>query len=425
MVDSLLSSEQISLLEKLAEENISLPIKHRAQILLLYHAGKRTSEIAEIVGLSERTAQHWRREFLKRGMDIFLGAEKLEEAAVHPAESTSLPKEKTPKSEPVKERYPRVRKSTGIKADDSMAEAGRKIFRFHFARMIAHEEGTRKGDDIEELHDMRVSTRRMRAAFEVFSPYFRPKVVKAHLKGLRATGRALGRVRDLDVFMEKAQHYLESLPETDRYGLDPLLNAWEEERASDRDLMLAHLDSESYQTFKRSFNGFVTTPGIGAKSNQNGKANPYLVRELAPILIYSRLAAVRAYESIVPNAGIEQLHALRIEFKKLRYTVEYFREVLGDGANEVIEDIKGLQDHLGDLNDANVACQILQQFINTWEERQIDLPLYERQNPEPVVAYLAAKHAERYRLMITFPETWAHFNRPEFRKNLALAISVL
>jgi hypothetical protein len=97
---------------------------------------------------------------------------------------------------------PRVRKTLGVKAIDTMAEAGRKILRFHFAHMLSHEKGTLLGEDIEELHDMRVATRRMRAAFDVFGQYLKPKAVKKHLKRLRTAGRMLGRVRDLDVFME-------------------------------------------------------------------------------------------------------------------------------------------------------------------------------------------------------------------------------
>ncbi len=49
-----------------------------------------------------------------------------------------------------------------------MSEAGRKTFRFHFRRMVYNEPGTRLGEDIEAMHDMRVATRRMRAAFRVF-----------------------------------------------------------------------------------------------------------------------------------------------------------------------------------------------------------------------------------------------------------------
>jgi len=320
---------------------------------------------------------------------------------------------------------PKPMDKTGILPADPMSEAGRKVLLYHFAEMLAHEEGTRLGDDIEELHDMRVATRRMRAAFEVFGEAFEPKVLKTHLRGLKATGRALGRVRDLDVFMEKAGHYLDSLPESERSGLDPLLHVWQEEREQARIEMNAYLASEAYQEFKLKFNRFLQTPGDGAVAIAQDHPTPILVREIAPVLIYNRLAAVRAYTSVLTHASIEQMHALRIEFKKLRYTVEYFREVLGEQSRDVISDIKKLQDHLGDLNDADVATNILRGFLDSWDARQALLPVSERQNPEAIVGYLAARHAERHRLMVTFQEAWEFFLRPEFRQNLALAISVL
>jgi CHAD domain-containing protein len=292
-----------------------------------------------------------------------------------------------------------------------MAEAGRKILRFHFAHMLNHEKGTRLGEDIEELHDMRVATRRMRAAFDVFSPFFKKKAVRNHLKGLRATGRALGRVRDMDVFIEKAQKYVETLPKAQRPGLEPLLTAWGQEQAREREKLLAH--------------DFTAPPDTGAWLDSKTDPQPDLVRHVVPVLIYTNLAAVRAYEAILPSATIEQLHALRIEFKKFRYTLEFFREVLGKQSREVIDDLKIIQDHLGNLNDANVACLMLREFIDNWEDRQVLLPLHDRQNPEPVLAYLAAKHAERHTLMITFPQVWAHFNRPELREKLALAVATL
>ena len=316
-------------------------------------------------------------------------------------------------------------KSPGIEPEDSLAEAGRKAMRYHFAEMLRHEAGTSLGEDIEALHDMRVATRRMRAAFEVFADGFEPKTIKAHLRGLRATGRALGRVRDLDVFMEKAGRYLETLPEEQRVGLDPLLNAWRGERDTGRAAMLEHLNGEGYATFKRKFLAFLAKPGAGARQLSRAVPTPNLVQHVVPALVYTRLAAVRAYEPILGTASLEQLHALRIEFKQLRYTLEFFSEVLGEEAQEVIAVIKGLQDHLGDLNDANVACQILRAFLDEWDDRQAVLPVEQRQNPEPVVAYLAARHAERHRLMVTFRKAWQRFDRPELRARLASAISVL
>ncbi len=320
---------------------------------------------------------------------------------------------------------PQPMQAVGLLPDDPMAEAGRKVLRFHFAEMLSHEEGTRLGTDIEALHDMRVATRRMRAAFEIFGSAFHAKALRPHLKGLRLTGRALGSVRDLDVFMEKAQAYLETQPEEQRSGLDPLLAHWQEIRASARFAMLAHLDSQAYQDFKQEFNLFLSTPGAGAVAVSPDEPSPNRVCEVAPVLIYTRLGGVRAYDAFLEQASVEQLHALRIEFKKFRYTLEFFREVLGDSAKTVIGEVKKLQDHLGDLNDAVVATHILTDFLAGWEAQQAQLPITERQNPQAVVAYLAARHDERHRLMVTFREAWERFNRPEFRQNLASAVSVL
>jgi CHAD domain-containing protein len=320
---------------------------------------------------------------------------------------------------------PSPQNSAGLLPGDPLSEAGRKLMLFLFAEMLRHEAGTRLGEDIEALHDMRVATRRLRAAFEVFQSAFEPKALKPYLKGLRLTGRALGRVRDLDVFMEKAQHYLDALPEGERNGLDPLLADWESQRDRARAQMIEHLDGEAFQAFKWSFNQFLNTPGAGARKVDALPPKPVTVREIAPVLLYARLGEVRAFDDALPNAPIELLHALRIQFKKLRYTVEFFREVLGEETRAVINDLKAIQDHLGDLNDADVATGMLKTFLEAWDQTQAGLPVSQRQNPEGIVNYLAARHAERYRLMVSFPEAWEHFNRPEFRRSLALAVSVL
>ncbi len=377
--------------------------------------------------------------------------------------------------------FPQPGERIDLQPDDVLSEAARKVMRYHFARVLQHEPGTRQGEDIEALHDMRVATRRLRAAFEVFADAFEPGYLKPYLKGLRATGRALGKVRDLDVFMEKAQHYLDSLPaapsptlladeasapdadasDDDQPAaaaqepqpgapahaptapLAPLFEHWQAEREQARAEMLAYLDSPAYADFKRQFNIFLNTPGAGARRSlqsepvpgqvSSGPAPvgpPTLVRELAPVLIYTRLAAARAYAPYLKDAPIERLHALRIEFKKLRYTLEYFQEVLGNQAREVINEIKLLQDHLGDLNDAQVATLLLSDFLTQAGQPQpvtseVTL-IAERPSLEGVASYLAFRHAERYRLLQTFEAAWrSHFASGRFRRNLAAAVSVL
>jgi CHAD domain-containing protein len=318
-----------------------------------------------------------------------------------------------------------VRETIGLKPADTLAEGGRKVLGFHLARMLQHEPGTREGDDIEALHDMRVAVRRMRAAFRVFEAGFSKKTIKPFIAGLRATGRALGRVRDLDVFIQKLQAYQQTLPADEQSVLQPLLDSWRSEREQARQKMLAYLNSKKYLKFKQAFFEFVTSEGLGAKPIPTGVPVPYQLRHLVPGLIYERYEAVHAYEVVLDNAALDTLHQLRITFKQLRYALEYFEEILGDERKVVIEEVKALQDHLGDLNDAHVASELLRDFLVNWDHNQLHLPLAERQSPTHLVAYLNVKLAERHQLIVTFPQAWARFNHPKFRRNLALAIAVL
>ena len=442
MTDQLLSPEQRRQLELLAASDLPDSQIRRARLLLLLEDGVPTKDAALAVGISPGRARHWRGSFRSMGMAIF-PVESLH-SALQSSDGASLPDQPSPDADlSVVEKPPRAAriskaarleaflavapelKNPGVEPDDPLAEAGRKVMHYHFAQMLLHEDGTRLGEDIEELHDMRVATRRMRAAFEVFGDAFTPKAIKTHLRGLKATGRGLGRVRDLDVFMEKAGHYLDTLPPEHQTGLEPLLDSWMQERETARARMVAYLDGEDYAAFKDSFLKFVTTPGEGVQESPSGGFTPQRAGDIAPILIYGRLAAVRAFNAILETASLEQFHALRIEFKKLRYTVEYFREVLGAESKAVINDLKAIQDHLGDLNDADVATQILRDFLAEWDGLQDRLPVAQRQSPESVLAYLTYRYNERQRLMQTFHVAWAHFNRQEFLQNLALAVSAL
>jgi CHAD domain-containing protein len=313
----------------------------------------------------------------------------------------------------------------GLLPNDPMSEAGRKTLWFHFLRMLKHEPGTRLGEDIEELHDMRVATRRMRAAIRVFGDFFEPEVIRSINKEIRRVTRALGPVRDLDVFEEKAMRYLQDLPEGARNGLNPLLETWRAQRAKTRADMLSFLDSERYERFKREYAEFLQTEGAGARPVPDGRPVPYQVRHVAPRLIYTRYEEVRAYETVLDDAQIETLHALRIDCKYLRYTLEFLEEVLGPEGKAVIDEVKAMQDHLGDLNDAEVAIGMLSEFLAGWDAAQSDVPLTQRRSGEGIVTYLASRHAEKHRLVVTFPDAWDRLNREEVRRWLALAIAAL
>jgi CHAD domain-containing protein len=280
------------------------------------------------------------------------------------------------------------------------------------------------GKDIEELHDMRVATRRMRTAFDLFGQAFDPKVMKHYLKGLRSVGRVLGDVRDLDVILEHARDYQSRMEPEEQPGLGPLMLSWQQVISKKHSKLTRHLQSDGYQAFKLEFNAFLHSSGQTHNGVGESVMNAHL-RDLVPVLIYGQYAAVKAYEAVLPIATIAQLHALRIEFKKFRYALEYFREILGEQAGKAIGEIKLYQDHLGMLHDADVACQLVDAFLGSWDKEQLAQAIQVRQNPEPIVSYLAFLYAERYRLMNSFPDLWRNFSRPEFRLLIAQAISQL
>jgi CHAD domain-containing protein len=320
----------------------------------------------------------------------------------------------------------------GLHPGATMAEAARRTIAFHFQRMLDHEPGTRLGEDPEELHDMRVATRRMRAALQLFAAHLDPLVMKPHRRGLRLTGRALGAVRDLDVFHGKTLRYLESLPEVRRGEIDSFLAGLNRARDAARAELIRYLDSKEYRTFCERLGEFLDAPGAGAASTTGSEGQPlaHQVRHVVPGELYRHYAAVRAFDDPLsePDAHLGLYHRLRITGKSLRYTLEFFADVLGNGSKYLIERMKALQDHLGDLQDAVVASGLLNDFLRrgVWgadEGQEVGLPV--RVAPG-VAAYLTARQNEMQKLLETFPPVWDQVRKPEFGRRLgALAVTLV
>ncbi len=321
-----------------------------------------------------------------------------------------------------------------LSADDTMGEAACKTVSFHFQRMLYHEPGTREGEDIEELHDMRVATRRMQAAFRVFGPYVDGRRLKSMRKGARRTRSKLGSVRDLDIFWEKTERYLKGLPPERQNDLMPLKEAWEAEREQAREAMLAYLDSGSYARFKERSLALLNTPEAWELRalTDKGEAVPHRVRHVVPAAVYEQAAAILAYDEWVngPDISLKRLHRLRIAGKQLRYTLEFFKPVLAPQTADLIKQMKRLQDHLGDLQDAVVASELLRDFVTwgAWGHAKDKLESKGRREPivvPDVAVYLADKQAELQKLIDGFPKVWAAFQGPEFRQMVAVVVAPL
>jgi CHAD domain-containing protein len=394
----------------------------RAAALLALDEGLTPAEAAARAGLSSRRVRYWLTRYRAEGTGIY-GAPQAPAGGDVSAEG--LVAEGV---EVLAEAVDDKKKSPGILPVDTMVQAAVKTLRFHLARMLEHEAGTRLGEDPEELHVMRVSTRRLRMALRVFEEYLDRQAMRPVLKGLRRTGGTLGAVRDLDVFQEKTQHYLDALPPERAGDLDGLLAACRVERERQRERLVDYLDGGRYRAFVERFEELLDGPLERLSARPPADPRPQRVAQVLPGVLYKDMAVAWAFEGQL--GGLEtplpRFHALRKGCKGLRYTLEFFEDVLGPGARPLIKKVKDLQDHLGDLQDAVVTSGVLRDYLTwgTWRHNGHDLP-----GPiEVIVApgaahYLAARQEEMERLILTFPDVWPTIAGSGFSRELATVIA--
>ncbi len=301
-----------------------------------------------------------------------------------------------------------------VQADDLMSEGGRKVMAFHFGRLLTKQAEVLASDNGEAVHQMRVATRRLRSTLRIFRPYYRQSVLRPFRRALRAVADALGNVRDLDVYREHLASYTKQQPAASRRELRLLSASLAVPHAALRQSLCDYLLSEAHTEFLSAFAAFVQTPLAGVRELEAELPVPQRVCEVVPRLIYEQYGIVRAYAPLLSTATPDQLHALRIEVKRLRYLIEAFGELLGTRAELPVEACKQLQDFLGELQDTEVAGQLTAHY----------LPNVQR-GKRALQRYLSTRHAQGERLRTTLAEQWSAFSAPAVREALALAVAAL
>jgi CHAD domain-containing protein len=296
-----------------------------------------------------------------------------------------------------------------------MAEAGRTILLRDFIAMLGHEAGAQTGDDIEDVHEMRVATRRMRSALRLLEPYYPGKSAPRFRRALGEVAAVLGDIRDRDVLLDNMAHYLETLPEATQTALRQVMAVIEAEREGERTDLHKLIGKARYARFVKQFSAFLTAPAAPADDTATRSVAPTLVRHVLPTVVYEHLGIVRAYDSVIATADAPTLHQLRIEFKRLRYAIGFFEEVLGSGAKTFLKELKAIQDQLGRMQDIATAHALLDPVA-----AKLDAPQLEALN-----AYFLSIDTELAELMGRFPEVWKKFESKTIQKQLTSAIAVL
>ncbi len=247
-------------------------------------------------------------------------------------------------------------------------EAAREIFRKLLDALLVNEKGTRLDLDSEFLHDFRVAVRRTRAALAQLKGVISPEIRNRFRPEFSWLGSLTGPSRDLDVYLLKMPEYRNSVPQSARDHLEPLTDFLIAEKAAERKRLIAALDSERYRKLMTDWRA-VLDDESGAASDASAAGTPIKEASSKRIWkIYRRVLKMGTREG--GSVEVEVLHRLRIECKKLRYMMEFFRtlyepkEIKG-----LVKILRRLQDNLGDFNDCEVQQVKLREFAGAMMDR--------------------------------------------------------
>lgn len=235
--------------------------------------------------------------------------------------------------------------------EDSLRTAARRVFSGQLQRLRRHDPGTREGSDPEDLHDMRVATRRLRAALRSYRPALTPDLHHALARDLRWLGRRLGAVRDVDVLLERFEG---------SGTLPAFLAHLGRRRDEARDRLLAALRSGRYLWLLSALD--TVCRGWSIEAVPEAALYPVGAHAAAEARA-ARDRLVRDGDAALARPEAERLHRARIRAKRLRYVLEFHDELGGEGVRDSVRRLTALQDHLGAHQDAIVASDEIRKFL--------------------------------------------------------------
>ena len=256
--------------------------------------------------------------------------------------------------------------------------------------LLKHDPGTRLASDTENLHQLRVASRRLRTYLRLTRELVDGTWASEIRTPLRELGRASGSARDLDVLLALLREQVENLDDCDREAGVELIAAAEDDRRTAQRVLLGVLDSEPYRTMLER----LAFPVEVATTPASNTTEQLAARELQRLL--TRVGKLGK----TPSRA--ELHALRIRVKTVRYSLELSGRPAGARTSRIVDTAVRLQKLLGEHQDAVTA------------EEQLRALAFRSGSTQ--VAYVAGRLAERQRqrcadLERRLPSAWKRLLR--------------
>ncbi|MEE4273246.1 MAG: CHAD domain-containing protein [Thermoanaerobaculales bacterium] len=249
-----------------------------------------------------------------------------------------------------------------LDADRPACDSMRTILGELLDTLEANVPGTIADLDTEFLHDLRVACRRTRSAITQLKGVLDPEAIAAFNAEFKWLGSATGELRDLDVYLLEMPVYRSMLPASVVGDLDPLVSLIAAERTRAHRSVARALRSARFRRVVADWRACLgeigPAPGEAATGPTASLAGDRITKAYRRIL--------KKGSGLGENPPAAALHRLRIDAKKLRYLLEFFRSLYPKREIAArIKELKRLQDILGGFNDMEVQRNRLAGFAET------------------------------------------------------------
>lgn len=289
----------------------------------------------------------------------------------------------------------------------SSVQAVTVIYRSLLKSIKQNEQGVIDDIDSEFLHDLRVAVRRTRSALSLTKGVLATEFSDKLKQEFRYLGEITGPVRDLDVYLLSEEEYKSRLPERLQEGLSYFFEDLSRRRELEQKKLVGALQGPRYKKIITGWQQDLELKGE-LPTGEHGNVS---IEVLAGKIIHKRFHRVlRDGRRIHQDTPDTELHRLRIECKKLRYSLEFFSSLYDQRQmKKLVAQLKRLQNNLGDFNDLSVQQEMLADNLSTIrlgskKSREIAASL------GGLMATLSLQHRE---VRMHFEKTFAHFSRKE------------
>ncbi len=249
-----------------------------------------------------------------------------------------------------------------LSAETSVSEAARltlsqriRLVHYYLPRAAGSPE-----DDVEYVHQLRVSSRRTVAATRVYAEQLPDRRAKTLVKWLNRIRRAAGPARDDDVLALRLAGMLKNEPDPGVASLLAEVQAHRQRAQKPLKQIARRLKARRFRSRSERWISKARWREDGPEPNLHAVACLHLRRVMTNFL-------AAAQQDLRTD---ENLHQLRIEGKKLRYSMEIFSAAFPPSfRNQLYRSVTSLQEHLGEVNDHAVAIERFHAWQATTSDR--------------------------------------------------------